>query len=122
MSVFVCTFLHCYISFSTSLCQHVLRIMISELRSLFGRSILPLVLLFFYIITVAVNCIVIIIIIIIIIIICVSNIIVIIIIKLVLFICFYPYFNVIIVVSILPKVEPCTTCNLNELVPCSIGI
>ena len=69
---------------------------------------------------VAVNCIVIIIIIIIII--CVSNIIVIINIKLVLFICFYPYFNVIIVVSILPKVEPCTTCNLNELAPCSIGI
>ena len=22
-------------------------------------------------------------------------------------------------ISILPKVEPCTTCNLNELVPCS---
>ena len=25
-------------------------------------------------------------------------------------------------ISILPKVEPCTTCNLNELVPCSIRI
>ena len=35
---------------------------------------------------------------------------------------FYPYFKFIVVASILPKVEPCTTCNLNDLVPCSIGI
>ena len=39
---------------------------------------------------------------------------------------FYPYFNVIVVVSIFPnliiEVEPCTICTLNDLVPCSIGI
>ena len=35
---------------------------------------------------------------------------------------FYPDFNVIVVVSILPKVEPCTTCTFYDLVPCSIGI
>ena len=38
---------------------------------------------------------------------------------------FYAYFNVIVVVSILPifiiKVEPYTTCTLNDFVPCSIG-
>ena len=38
---------------------------------------------------------------------------------------FYPSFNVI-VVSVLPAfivvVKPCTTCTLNDLVPCSIGI
>ena len=69
--------------------------------------------LLFYIVTVAVNFIVVIIT-------CIS-IIVIFIIILTSF--FYPYFNVIIGVSILPifiiKVESCT---LNNLVPCSIGI
>ena len=39
---------------------------------------------------------------------------------------FYPYFNVIVIVSILPiliiEVEPCTICTLNGVVACSIGI
>ena len=40
---------------------------------------------------------------------------------------FYTYFNVIVVVGILPvfiiiKVEPCKTCVLNDLVPDSLGI
>ena len=37
-----------------------------------------------------------------------------------------PFFNVIIVISVLPiiiiKIEPCTTCTLNDLAHCSIGI
>ena len=64
----------------------------------------------------------------IVIIICISIIIVIIIIELVLFVLtlFNVNVNVIVAVSLLPifimKVESCTTCTLNDLVPCSKGI
>ena len=55
------------------------------------------------------------------------SIIIVIIIILALFIyLFHPLFNVIVVVSILTvfiiEVEPCTTCTLKDIVPCSIGI
>ena len=60
-----------------------------------------------------------------IIIICISNIGIIIVI-LAFFVLFYPYFSVIVIVSILPilniEVEPYMIYTLNDLVPCSIGI
>ena len=76
------------------------------------------------IIIIIITIIIIIIVVIIIVIIYVSIIIVIIILALSIHL-FYPSFNVI-VVSVLPAfivvVKPCTTCTLNDLVPCSIGI